>query len=113
MPNHGIVFTAQEAAKAANEGSENEDDDAEDAQMLYLPALSPGVRTTVLSLVDVIGRLYVVPDPEVKGKHERRLWIAPSVSFDTGYRSNYLLPAYLRKPTVPRIVRALNEGKVA
>lgn len=111
LPKHGVLFTAQERVMAVG-GSEDEDDDAEDSQMLYITALSPGVRTHVLSLVDVIGRLYLVPDPVRKGRHERRLWVSPSVSFDTGYRSKYALPQFIPHPTVPRIVRAMKEGKI-
>jgi hypothetical protein len=112
LDNHGILYTAQERVMAAGAESE-EDEDAEDAQMLYVPDLPKGVRSAVTSLVDVIGRLYVVPDPEDSQKIQRRLWVEQNISYDTGYRSGYSLPRYIPRPTIPRIVRALQQGKVS
>jgi len=67
----------------------------------------------VNSLVDVIGRIYVVR-VEVKGveKAQRRLWIGESVKYDTGYRSEYNLPDMLKNPTVPRLTRLMREGSL-
>jgi hypothetical protein len=110
----GVIFTAQERIISDDEGGgDTEDDDSEAvAKLRYVPDLPKGVRSSVTSLVDVIGRLYVVPDPDNEGKKERRLWVEPHPSFDTGFRSSYQLPPYIRKPTIPRLVEALEKGRI-
>lgn len=102
----GVVFTAQERM---DEGADSEEDeDAENSDVMYVPDLPKGVRGALNSVVDVIARLYVIKDDE--GKAERRLWISESLRYDTGSRSDFPLPDYLRKPTVPRLVRLLRTG---
>lgn len=112
----GIIFTAQERIIEVTDDPEADDDDAESASVIYVPDLPKGVRGAANSIVDVIGRLYTVKidhpkDPNVKVV-QRRLWIEPHVAFDTGYRSDYRLPPYLKGPTVPKLVQLLREGKV-
>lgn len=117
---YGIVFTAQE--RQIESASGDDDEDAEDSGIAYVPDLPKGVRGTVNSLVDVIGRIYTVRTTvrsrttggdivEKEDQLVRRLWIEPHIMYDTGYRSEYTLPKYLQNPTVPKLVRLINEGK--
>lgn len=107
----GVIYTAQERQVEGSFGEE--DEDVEDSSVQYVPDLPKGVRGTVNGLVDVIGRLYTVKiEKEGKQIIQRRLWLEPNVAYDTGYRSDYVLPAYLKVPTVPKLVQLINEGKV-
>lgn len=105
----GVVFTAQERQVDAYDSEE--DEDMENLPSAYVPDLPKGVRGAANSIVDVIGRLYVVRDDTVDPpKPERRLWVAESVRYDTGYRSDFVLPDYIRKPTLPKLVRLMRTG---
>lgn len=108
----GTIYTAQERQVEGEFGEE--DDDAEAAATQYVPDLPKGVRATVNSIVDVIGRLYTIRTEDSEGKPviRRRLWLAPSAIYDTGYRSEFTLPDYLVNPTVPRLVASI-QGKKA
>lgn len=117
----GIVYTTQERMQEVATG-DDEDEDAEGSTVAYVPDLPKGTRSTVNSLVDVIGRLYVVKttvkmrNPKTKEVvekevNQRRLWLEPSILYDTGYRSDYELPPYLKNPTIPKLVQLLEEGK--
>ena len=101
----GVIFTAQERQEGAFDSEE--DEDVEDVGAMYVADLPKGVRAHVNSVVDVIGRLYIV---RVDGKSERRLWIGESLKYDTGYRSDYELPDILKRPSVPRLVRLMRTG---
>ena len=105
--NMGVVFTAQERMEEAAD-SEEDEDATEESSARFVPDLPKGVRSTANSIVDVIGRLYVVRDDD--GKAERRLWIGESLKYDTGYRSDFVLPDYVRNPTLPRLVRLMRTG---
>jgi hypothetical protein len=105
----GVIYTAQE--RQDDGGDREEDEDAEEAASMYVPDLPKGVRSSVNGLVDVIGRIYVVKMED--GKAERRLWIGESMKYDTGYRSDFVLPDMLRQPTVPRLVRLIRTGSAA
>lgn len=107
----GVIYTAQE--RAMETISSEADEDIEEESMAFVPDLPRGVRGTVNSLVDVIARIYVAK-VEVKGvmKSQRRLWIGDHPMYDTGARSEYALPDYLKNPTVPRLVQLLKEGKI-
>jgi hypothetical protein len=110
----GVVYTAQEKMKTMSYDDDNEDEDTEGSEVFYIPELPDGVRGAVNSLVDVIGRLYVVriDDPKNEGKRKayRRLHIGPHDSYDTGYRSEYTLPDIVKAPTIPKIVQLMREG---
>jgi hypothetical protein len=115
----GVIFTAQERMMDAIP-SGDEDEDSEESAIMYVPDLPKGVRGAVNSIVDVIGRLYTVKaEVKVKGTTDtrevlqRRLWIEPHVSYDTGYRSAHTLPPYLKNPTVGKLQELLKTGKVA
>lgn len=106
----GKIYTAQERQIEAN--GEDEDEEVEVSEIQYVPDLPKGSRAAINSIVDVIGRIYTVKVPGEDGENvvKRRLWLAPSVAYDTGARSEYKLPDYLEDPTVPRLVSLL-EGK--
>ncbi|MGH7954450.1 MAG: AAA family ATPase [Gloeomargaritales cyanobacterium] len=129
----GVIYTAQErivsntteidGEKALAEGIESdltENEEApEETTLRYIPDLSDQVRRYLTSQVDVIGRLYVVKAKEedkntgeIVLRNQRRLWVAPHDAYDTGYRSCYTLPNYIAKPTVPKLVRILERGKL-
>lgn len=115
----GLIYTAQE--RMIETESEEEDEDLTDGGAQFVPDLPKGVRSFVNSNVDVIGRLYIVKT-DVRFKkgdmvvektvNQRRLWIAPSVNYDTGYRSDHPLPDMVKNPTVPRIDQLIRTGKV-
>lgn len=110
----GIVYTCQERTEEIKaEAFDTEDEDMEESQIRFVPDLPKGVRSSLNAIVDCIGRIYVVK-VTVKGeeKLQRRLWIAPTVSYDTGYRSDHELPNYLKNPTVPRLETLIKTGKV-
>lgn len=102
----GIVFTAQERQVEAADSEE--DEDMESLPSAYVPDLPKGVRGTANAIVDVIGRIYVVKNDN--DEKERRLWLGESVRYDTGYRSEFVLPDYIRNPTVPKLVRLMRTG---
>lgn len=106
----GVVYTAQERMVDASDAED--DEDIEGATAMYVPDLPKGVRGMVNSLVDVIGRIYVVRVEDSDGKmvSERRLWLGESVKYDTGYRSDFVLPDNLRHATLPRLVKLMREG---
>jgi hypothetical protein len=116
----GVIYTAQERQIEGSSG--DEDEDSEEMPAMYVPDLPKGARAAVNSIVDVIGRLYTVKT-EVKVKTssgirdkeviQRRLWLSPSPQYDTGYRSDFVLPDYVKNPTVPRLVELMANGKVS
>lgn len=107
----GIIFTAQERQVEAADSEE--DDDYEDMPSAYVPDLPKGVRGPANSIVDVIGRIYVVRNDEADPpKKERRLWIGESARYDTGYRSDFVLPDYIRNPTIPKLISLMRTGTI-
>lgn len=113
----GVIFTCQERIiEVQDDGGESDDDEAETTQILYVPDLPKGARGVANSVVDVIGRLYTVKTDHPKSGNpyiQRRLWVEPHVAYDTGYRSDYALPPFIKSPTVPKLVNLLRNGKVA
>lgn len=120
----GIIITAQERMMEI-EALGEEDEDAENVTHMFVPDLPKGSRGPVNQVVDLIGRIYVVrgeferkfkkPGGGVITKTEnvqRRLWVGPHASYDTGYRSDFVLPDMIPNPTVSRVVQAMKEGKV-
>jgi hypothetical protein len=112
---YGIIYTAAERMEEVKDNQfDTEDEDLEEVQVRYVPDLPKGVRSNLNAIVDCIGRIYVV---QLEGKEgekvkQRRLWIAPTEAYDTGYRSRLELPNYLKNPTVPKLERLLKTGKV-
>lgn len=110
----GIIYTAAERMEEVKDNAyDTEDEDLEEAAVRYVPDLPKGVRSNLNAIVDCIGRIYVVK-VEVKEEEvlQRRLWIAPTEAYDTGYRSRLQLPDYLKNPTIPKLERLLKTGKV-
>jgi hypothetical protein len=117
----GIIITAQERMREV-EGLSEQDDEAENVAFIYVPDLPNGARGTVNSIVDVIGRIYTVrgeftrrvkQGDEIKTIEynvQRRLWIGPHESYDTGYRSEWVLPDFVREPTIPKLITVMREG---
>lgn len=111
--NMGIIYTSHERMIELEQDSE-EDEDSEGSAAMFVPDLPKGVRGMINSLVDVIGRIYVV-NVEIKGvnKKQRRLWIGESPKYDTGYRSDFApLPDMIKYPTIPKLVNLIATGKV-
>jgi hypothetical protein len=106
-----VVFTAQERMMVADYGDNEEDEET----TYFVPDLPNGVRGALNSVVDCIGRLYVVR-VDVKGeeKNQRRMQIGVHERYDTGFRSDYGedLPAMIRYPTIPKLTRLLATGSV-
>lgn len=118
----GVIFTAQERQENPQTG-EDDDEDVEEVPSAYVPDLPKGARSTLNSIVSVIGRIYTVKvDVPVRNKStgeteevrkvQRRLWLEPHPAYDTGYRSDYELPPFIKNPTVPKLVQLMREGKV-
>jgi hypothetical protein len=116
----GVIYTAQERMFVA-EDEASDDPDVETSSTQYVVDLPKGARAALLSIVDVIGRLYVVKAEvkfrrtkdapiETEVRQQRRLWLEPHVSYDTGYRSEYVLPAFMKNPTVPNLAQLIKEG---
>jgi hypothetical protein len=124
MRNLGIIFTAQERVVGVTELDDLDDDDATPASYQFIADLSPRARTALNAVVDLTGRIYVVKGEftrKVRRKgevvveeytRERRLWIGPEEQYETGYRSDHVLPDFIPNPTVVRVVRAMREGVV-
>jgi AAA domain len=107
----GVIYTAQEKMKTS--AYDEDDSDAESSEYQLIPEIPDAVRGSVNSLVDVIGRLYVV---RIEGKDDkktavRRLYVGTHERYDTGVRSEYVLPDIIKKPTVPRLIQLMKEGQ--
>lgn len=101
----GIVFTAQERMMSMDAGDSDDDEET----TFFVPDLPAGVRGSVNSVVDVIGRIYTVRVDLKSGKQvtQRRLQIGPHERYDTGYRSDYSPPDMIKNPTIPKLITAL------
>lgn len=106
----GIIFTSQERQVEAFDSEE--DEEYEDTAAAYVPDLPKGARGAANSIVDVIGRLYVVRTQDDPPKKERRLWVGESAKYDTGYRSDFVLPDTIRNPSIPRLVTLMRTGEI-
>jgi hypothetical protein len=106
----GIIFTAQERQVEAIDSEE--DEDYEDIAASYVPDLPKGVRGAANAIVDVIGRLYVVKTEDDPPRAERRLWVGDSARYDTGYRSDFVLPDTIKAVTVPKLVSLMRTGTI-
>lgn len=125
----GIIFTAQErVVEIENMEDLGDDEDASPASYQYVPDLTKGARAPLNQVVDLIARIYVVRGEfttkrrvrqgdkvvvkTVQSTIQRRLFIGPHDMYDTGYRSGYELPDWIKDPTVASVTRTLREGKV-
>lgn len=113
LPMH-VVYTAQERVMTLED--EEVTDQLNDATSYYIPDLPQGVRGTINSIVEVIGRLYAaritvkLPGGGEAERMQRRLWIGLHEQYDTGYRSEYSLPDMIKKPTIPKLTALMLSG---
>jgi hypothetical protein len=129
LRNVGLIFTANERmVEIENMEDLGDDTDATPSAFMYVPDLSPGARAPLNQVVDVIGRIYVVRGNftikrrvrvagQVKIRNvettvQRRLFIGPHEMYDTGVRTGFELPDFIKEPTVASLTRAMREGKV-
>jgi AAA domain len=111
-----VVYTAQERMRENTPFGDSQEDDEEPSAYLMVPDLPAGVKSSINSVVEVIGRLYttvIVPTKGVnagKDVTQRRLWIGIHDRYDTGYRSDFILPNLIKNPTIPKLVSAMIEG---
>ena len=108
------IYTCQERMISGTESwMGDEEDEAEAADITWVPDLPKGVRADIEGLVDVIGRIYT-KKVEVKGKPklQRRLQIGIDDGLDTGYRSDFNLPDMIRYPSVKKLMKLMSEGKL-
>lgn len=115
----GVIYTAQERIIEVGD-TESGDEDVESSSHMYVPDLPNGARGSLNSIVDVIGRLYVVQSTKKVRRNgeimevdypQRRLYLGEHVQYDTGGRSEYTLPPFLKDPTVERLSKLISEGK--
>lgn len=120
-----VIITAQERMREV-EVSGEEDTEADSAGYVFVPDVPNGVRSSANSIVDVIGRIYTVRgefkkkvrDREsgdiktIEYNVQRRLWIGTHGSYDTGYRSEFELPDFIKDPTVAKLTKVMKEGKI-
>lgn len=109
-----VVYSAQERMFTPKGGEEDGEED--DASSLRVPDLPQGVRGYLNSLVDVIGRIYVVKVKVKRGGkivevNQRRLWIGTHSSYDTGFRSEFELPDMVKQPTIPKLLQLMIAGE--
>lgn len=125
----GLILTAHERiVDVANMEDMGDDEDATPSSYQYVPDLTKGARAPLNRVVDLIGRIYVVRGDftttkrvragdkivtkEVETHIQRRLFVGPHEMYDTGYRSGFELPDFIKEPTVAVVGNALREGKV-
>lgn len=108
-----VCYTAQERMMSGGSG----DDDESDDQAYYVPDLPNAVRGAANALVEVIARIYTsrveVPlkGGGTKEKIERRLQIGLHEKYDTGYRSDFVLPDMMKNPTIPKLTSLMLTGE--
>jgi hypothetical protein len=115
----GLIITSQERMLEVVELGDA-DDDSEAVSHRFVADVPDGCRSTVNSIVDIIGRMYIVrgefekkfrkPDGEIvtkKVNKQHRLWIGPHNLYDTGFRSEYDLPDFLPDPKISTILEAI------
>lgn len=130
LRNVGLIFTAQErVVEIENMEDMGEDSDATPVSYQYVPDLTRGARGPLNQVVDAIGRIYVVRGEftvkrrvkgadgkvvikEVPTTAQRRLYVGPHEMYDTGVRTGFSLPDFIKEPTVASLTRAMREGKV-
>lgn len=106
----GVIFSAQERMTTLDSGDHDEDTET----TYFIPDLPAGVRGAVNGLVEVIGRIYVVKVETKAGpRAQRRLQIGVHERYDTGYRSDYVLPDMIKNPTIPKLVSLLRTGDMS
>lgn len=116
---YGVIYTAQDRMDSGAFDLD-EDEDAVAPEVRFVPDLPKGVRSATNQIVDCIGRIYTVKvEGEKDGKlikgRQRRLWIAPTDQYDTGYRLRKGAPKppdFIKGPTIPKLMAALDPRRV-
>lgn len=100
-----VIVLCQEKVVRPTEDWVSDDDDEETASSVTVD-LPPGAAKTLLTMSDVIGRLYMA---NVDGKLSRRLWLTPTPNIVAGARSATYSnkPPYLPRPTMARLNKLL------
>lgn len=111
----GVIYTAQERI-ISSLGFDEEGD--EDETTMFVPDLPGGARAAINQVVDIMGRLYVkkvkVKNPKtdkISMKNQRRLYIGIHERYETGFRSDYVLPDEIKNPTVLKVVELMRPSK--
>jgi hypothetical protein len=106
-----VYYTSQEKMITSS-GFYDDDEEADNSDAYFVPALPDGVRATINSLAEVIGRLYVVTIDGKEGPvKQRRLQIGLHEKYDTGFRSDWSLPDMIKRPTLPKLVTLIEQGE--
>lgn len=119
LPMH-IIYTAQErmiplTADGSDNAEAEEDADIPEVNYYYVVDMPKGARAFLYSEVDVIGRIYTVPvyHPRTGDRlTQRRLQIGHHEKYDTGYRSDFVLPDVVKGPTIPKLEKLMKEGEL-
>jgi phage nucleotide-binding protein len=101
LPYH-VVFTAQEKETFV------EEEDGTSTSLIH-PELSPRPRSTLLSAVSLIGRIYVAEtvDDDGKKKYERRMLIGPHPKYSSGGRFEQDMKRIERDPTLGKFLNKI------
>lgn len=123
LTNIGLIITAQERIVDVATMDDIDDDEASSISYQVIPDVPKGARSALNAIVDLTGRLYVVQGDftrrvkrdgkviELEENRQRRLWVGVDDRYETGYRSEFVLPDFLENPTVRSVTRAMKEGK--
>src|SRR3546814_18565673 len=94
----GVIYTAQERMQAV-ENTAEEDEEAEESDIMFVPDVSKGARSAINAMVPAIGRLYTVRvtkpvklrtgGTKDQAVARRRLCRGVHRSYDTGTGSDY------------------------
>jgi hypothetical protein len=100
-------YTAQERMITMDE-----DDELGESSHFFVPDLPQAVRGAANGIVEVIGRIYTTRVTLKSGKEatQRRLYVGVHPTYDTGYRSDFVLPDYIKNPTLPKLVSLMTSG---
>lgn len=101
LPYH-VIFTAQEKETVS------EEEDGSSTSLIH-PELSPRPRSTLLSAVSLIGRIYVVPAVNKKGENirERRMLVGPHEKYSSGGRFEDDMKYIERNPTLGKFLKKI------
>lgn len=107
-----VYFSSQERMIGGTDT--DDDEDSETSDVFYVADLPAAPRATINAFAEVTGRLYTARI-EVKGKEvkQRRLQIGEHPKYDTGFRSDWALPDMIKRPTLPALVKLIEEGEAA
>ncbi|AVJ51024.1 AAA-ATPase [Microbacterium phage Pikmin] len=99
--NKEVIVLCQERMVMPTEDWVSDDDDEETTASVTVD-LPPGAAKSLLTMSDVIGRLYIA---NVNDRAVRRLWLTPTPNIVAGARSKTYKgrPPYLTKPSISRL----------